>query len=222
MVRLMKQLIFGWDTSIGVWAFVLLSFLFNQPASLWVLMVAGFCAYLPDLDFIPFLALRRRFNVTVGHWVFGHYPIIVLPLEAAFVGIITSIAWPGHVIFLVTLVLVCTSGHFIHDASALPYGFQLLAPITKDGRVRFPIPLTEEHPMDLYTHYRIGWGKIIGIAPRELTQKMYDDCEDWTKSGGSEIGGRVEPVTTYQITAFWLGIAGIVILVIKNGLTWPF
>ena len=219
-----KQLIFGWDTTIGLWGFVILSSLFGEPANLYVLAVAGACAYLPDFDFAPFFALRRRLNITYGHWVFGHYPPVVLPLEVASVYGIANGLWPGHVMFVICLAIVCTSGHFIHDALK-PHGFHFLAPLTKDGRVRFPMPWTEHHPRDLYVHYQVipQW-PFITVASPQAVQLMYDDTARMTQSGrgANEIAGRVEPVTVVQLIAFWLGLAGLATLIVKNGFVSPF
>lgn len=220
-MRALKQLIFGWDTSIGIWCFMALSFTFNKPADLWLLAAAFLFSYLPDLDFIPFLALRRRLNVTVGHWVFGHYPLILLPVEIFTVMLITNEISPEQTLLVVSLAVSCTVGHFLHDAWAKPHGFHLLAPITKDGRIQFPTPWTAHPPQDLYTHYRIGWGSIISEAPREEVEKGYADTAASTTSVGNEIESRVEPVTTAQAGAFGIGILGMLALILKNGWVWP-
>ena len=211
-----SQLVLGWDTNIAILTFAFTSIFFDEPTNPWVFVVAGICAYLPDLDFIPFLVLRRRLGVDVGHWVFGHYPPIVLPLEVVVVAIVGSLVWPGHVGFLVAVALICTIGHFVHDGASKPHGFHFFAPLTRDGRIQFPVPWSNAHPRDLYVHYRIGWDQCIEEAPPEEVQKMYSDCAFMT-SGGGEIVGRIEPVTKSQITAFCIGFSALLALIAHNG-----
>ena len=149
---LVQQIAFGWDTNIALYSFVMLSFLFGEGANLWFFCIAGIAAYLPDLDLIPFLLLRKRMHIA-GHWVFGHYPIIILPLEVATVGIIALTVCQHHALFLISLVVVCTIGHFVHDAAAKSHGFHLLAPFTREGLVRFTLAILAA----LWVHYTVGW-----------------------------------------------------------------
>jgi hypothetical protein len=214
LLRLFSQLLFGWDTSIAIWGSLLVSALFEEPLTRWTLLVALVCAYLPDFDLVPFL-LRRRSDiangVALGHWVYGHYPLILLPLEALVVVAVSQRLHAGHERFLTVLAVVCTLGHFLHDAFAKPHGFHLLAPLTKDRRIQFPMPWTHAHPADLYHHYRLGDDLLLEKAPAADVQKMYDDCKRWTEGSENEIANRVEPVTAAQFLVFTLGVLGLML-----------
>jgi LexA-binding, inner membrane-associated putative hydrolase len=214
---LFLQLCCGWDTITGLGAFVLLSLAFDEPAIFWVLMVGGFCAYLPDLDFIPYLLLRKRLHL-VGHWVLGHYPPIVLPLVAASAWVATLVMWPGHAVFIVLLATICTAGHFVHDSGAKRGGFHLLAPFTPDWRIRFTL-----HKPEIWAHYRIHcWG--IKLQSSEDVQSIYDANRARSQAGGSarEVIGRVELVTRTQFVVFGICIAGLALLIARNGYRMPF
>lgn len=213
---LIRQLMFGWDTITGLGTFIVLSFVFDVPANLWVLVFAGVCAYLPDFDFIAFLLLRKRLNLTTGHWVFGHYPTIVLPLVVMGTWLTTSVVWPGHVAFLTILATSCTVGHFIHDSTKRG-GFHLLAPFTADGRISF----TLRDPM-IWTHYRIGW-QGVRVESREDTASIYTLTETLAQQDGNgEVTGRVEPVTRNQVVSLGVCIAGFGWLLVRNGYQLPF
>lgn len=218
MLELIKHLVFGWDTTIALLGFAFVSLLFGEPANLWALAFAGLFAYLPDLDMVPFLLLHRRLNITVGHWVIGHYPPIVLALEALVVAILTHLIWGGHEAFLVVLALVCTTLHFVHDAAAHDHGCPLLAPFTRDWKVRFPIPWTARHPKDLYVHYLLvpRWPFIVVASPQAVEQ-MYRDVALLSASIESEILGRVEPVTRSQITASTIASVSCLVVILVNG-----
>jgi len=210
---LAQQIAFGWDTNIALCSFVALSFLFGEGANPWFLCIAGIAAYLPDLDLIPFLLLRKKMRIA-GHWVFGHYPIIILPLEVTTVGIIALTTCRHHALFLISLVLVCTIAHFVHDAAARSHGFHLLAPFTRDGQLRF----TLASPTDLWVHYTVSWTGVKE-APKEDVQRLYETSlqRAQTYDNYSEIMSRVEAVSLSQVTTFGLGTLGLVALVICNG-----
>ena len=217
MLDMLKQLIFGWDTTIALLGFALVSLAFGEPANLWLLALAGFFAYLPDLDMGPFFLMRRRFNITVGHWVIGHYPPIVLTVEGVVAGLVTHVLWPGHEAFLVVLALVCTAGHFAHDAAAHEHGCPLLAPFTRNWKVRFPIPWTTRHPKDLYEHYRLvpTWPSFVE-ASRKAVEQMYRDTATLSASN-SEISGRVEPLTRLQFKVSVIAVASCILLLATRG-----
>lgn len=209
------QLMFGWDTITGLGAFALLSLAFDEPANVYVLLFAGFCAYLPDIDMIPFMLLRKRLGILTGHWVFFHHPPIVLPvvLCASLLG--APVFYPGHTAFITTLALVCVVGHFIHDASAKPGGFHLLSPFTRDRKIQF----TLRQPW-IWKHYRIGlWG--IREESREDMMGIYEGTA-WLASTGNELGGRTEVVTKAQLGSFGACVVSVLSLIMLNGLMLPF
>lgn len=212
---ILLQLLFGWDTITGLGVFALLSLAFGEPANVYVLAFAGFCAYLPDLDMIPFTLLRKRLNITTGHWMFFHHPPIVLSLVAPASWFGAGVLYPGHEWFIMTLAVACITGHFIHDASAKPGGFHLFSPLTRDGSLRF----TLRQPW-IWKHYRIGlWG--IREESRADMMSIYEETARLAKSG-NELGGRTEVVTLTQVKAFIACGIPMAALITMNGYSLPF
>jgi hypothetical protein len=222
LLPLAKQLMFGVDTTIGLSVFIIFSFSFGQPASLIALMIAGFCAYAPDLDLIPFMLLRKKLVVTVGHWVFGHYPVIVLPAIASTLWLVAHEFKSGHEAYLVVMGTTCTLAHFCHDCLDSDHednevvkkgGFHLLAPFTSDGRIRFTL-----HEPWIWAHYVIGYPFGIRRAPQKDVLSLYSETMRLAQGNAwGEITGRVEKHSLGETVAFAICIAGLGLLVAKNG-----
>lgn len=210
-VPLVNQLLFGWDTTIGIGVFTLLSLLFREQPRWSVFALSILSAYLPDADLIPFLLLRRRLSIKVGHWVFGHYPVLVLSVEGLGLWLISSRYFGGNTSYIITLGLVCTVCHFIHDGTQAG-GFHFLAPLTENRQIRF----TFRDPM-IWTHYRIHWGGIQKAAPQH-TRGIYIKTVAWSQQdeAGHEILMRTEPVTKAQVMFFALSISSLLLLLASS------
>ena len=124
--KVLKQLVFGVDTIIGLWVYMVLGIAFWMPPSLICLALAIFFAYLPDLDLIPFFLLKKRLRL-VSHWAVGHYPLWVTAISTLAVYLVASRVVPGSVLFLCTLCVTCIVSHFFHD-SVQPHGIAWLGP----------------------------------------------------------------------------------------------
>lgn len=117
-LRLLPSMI---DSSSGILIYTITALIFNQAFSPWGLGLGIFFALSPDLDFIPFALLRRRFRL-VSHW-FIHYPLLY-PL----IGGVIVYALGG--VFFLLLFSLGSLAHFIHD-SMDPAGVQWLWPLSR-------------------------------------------------------------------------------------------
>ena len=81
-----------------------------------------FFAVAPDLDWLPFMFLKRRFKL-VSHWLI-HFPLLYIPIGTGLVWWVSS-DW-----FYVAAFVAASLAHFLHDAHSEP-GIQWLWPFSK-------------------------------------------------------------------------------------------
>lgn len=111
----MRPLLLGWsqnryagnmiyDLCIGIFSYVGISLFFEEPFRLSYLFLALLFSLLPDIDFVPYVLLRKQRNLAT-HW-FVHFPFLYMLLG----GICSLFS-----VYLGVLLLVCTLLHLTHD-----------------------------------------------------------------------------------------------------------
>lgn len=95
------------DFSLGVVVYVFISFFGGMRFDYQFLLLSVFFAFFPDLDFILFAVLRKRYRLVSHHFI--HYPIFLIPTVATFLGFLTG-SW-----YLPTLFVAACMAHFFHD-----------------------------------------------------------------------------------------------------------
>ena len=117
-----------YDLCFGVLIYIGTSTVFGEPFSSGYLAVALLFSLFPDLDFIPYVLLRKRFQLVTHRFI--HYPILFGAM-----GLILILISP----YLGVLFLLCTLAHFVHDTfsdtSVSPLGVQWLYPFSEAGIV---------------------------------------------------------------------------------------
>lgn len=109
----------GVDLSCGVIEYAVISYLFGKDFDYKVLGLSIFFAFLPDVDFIPFVFLRKRFNLMSHQMI--HYPLILLPFGFAAVLFIAGK-------YVAALYLAGVAVHFINDTTDNLGGIKWLWP----------------------------------------------------------------------------------------------
>lgn len=117
-----------YDLCIGVLIYIGTSVVFGEPFNSGYLAAALSFSLFPDLDFIPYILLRKKFQLVTHRFI--HYPIFF-----GAIGLI--LIWISP--YLGILFLLCTLAHFVHDTlsdtSASPLGVQWLYPFSEAGIV---------------------------------------------------------------------------------------
>lgn len=204
--RLLAQLTFGIDTIVGLGLYVVLSFLFGEGFNIWFLLFAGFCAYLPDLDFTYFVFQSKEVRKW-GHWRYGfHHPILFLPLVGMGTWFGSLYFVPDHASFLTTLAIVCVFGHFVHDSTKV--GLHWFSPITRDWQISWNA---------------LEWLNVkvtrngLHVLSREEVAVRYADTARKSLGGGksNEVATRIESVTRAQLVWFTISLIGLLTLFLK-------
>src|SRR6202012_5798391 len=81
MFSMLIRILLGVDVAFGCFNYVAWSWLAGQRFSALFLILSILSTHLPDVDMIPYLFLRRRYQL-VSHWVIGHHPVLFLPFIA--------------------------------------------------------------------------------------------------------------------------------------------
>lgn len=113
------------DIVFGLVIYVAMTWAFGQGFHLIGLAVVMFFAIAPDLDFIPFVLLRRRYKL-VSHWII-HFPLLYIPIGTTLVWFVVGGEW-----FYMASFILGSLAHFLHDSRAVQ-GVQWLWPISKAG-----------------------------------------------------------------------------------------
>lgn len=113
------------DILFGCLVYLASTWVFNRSFSAIDASVVVFFALAPDLDFVPFLLLRRRLKL-VSHW-FIHFPLLYIPIGAIWVWLASRGEW-----FFVVSFILASLAHFLHDSKAVQ-GVQWLWPISRAG-----------------------------------------------------------------------------------------
>lgn len=110
------------DLSCGVIEYAVISYLFGKSFDYRILGLSIFFAFLPDMDFIPFIFLRKRLNLMSHQMI--HYPLILLPFGFAVVLFVAGK-------YVVALYLAGGAVHFINDTTDNLGGIKWLWPFSR-------------------------------------------------------------------------------------------
>lgn len=94
------------DLSCGIIEYVAISYLFGKNFDYRILGLSIFFAFLPDIDFIPFIFLRKRLNLMSHQMI--HYPLILIS-SGFFIALFLTNK------YIALLFLVGVTVHFIND-----------------------------------------------------------------------------------------------------------
>ncbi|KKS37770.1 MAG: hypothetical protein A3G49_05505 [Candidatus Sungbacteria bacterium RIFCSPLOWO2_12_FULL_41_11] len=97
------------DLASGMVVYVIVSLFFGIQFDYRVLGLSIFFAFFPDLDFIPYVLLRRRFKLVSHHII--HFPLMLIPVGAGLVWLVTQSS------YLAILFALGVFIHFLHDGS---------------------------------------------------------------------------------------------------------
>lgn len=189
MLRIFIKILFGVDMALGFLNYAAWSWLAGQRFNIWFLLLSVLSTHLPDLDFVPFLLLRRRFRL-FSHWMIGHHPVPLLFLVAA-AGFVAGKIWlPGQTGYLVGLTASGVFLHFLHDGMHR-LGFPWLSPFSQ-------------------TRYRFQRATLMAV-PRAEIEQWKNQWQSRERSVEQEFSDRLPPLTPAQLL-FW-GTAALVVVV---------
>ena len=215
LIQLIRQLVFGVDTLIGLGCYIVFSFAFQQPLNLWCLLFAGFFAYAPDFDilYFKFQSYEKR---KWGHWRLGfHHPILALPTVFLLVWLGTEWFFHAYRTYLMCMALMGVFLHFVHDMQCT-LGFHWFSPFTVDGRVSFKDPRDWAHCQFLM------YGSLFRRVPESELAHEYDREARMAREGGTEeITGRLDSFASAQYVAFVVCLLAMGLLVFLNGYRFP-
>jgi hypothetical protein len=128
------RIFFGVDMALGFFNYAAWSWLMARHFNPGFLLLSLLSTHLPDADMIPYLLLRRRHGL-VSHWIFGHYPLLVLPLTGVISFGVARVLLPHETGYLTAMVTTGVFLHFAHDGMNW-LGFPWLSPFSMK-RFRF-------------------------------------------------------------------------------------
>jgi hypothetical protein len=193
MLRTLVSILFGVDMTFGVLNFVAWSWLARQRFDIWFLFLSVFSTHLPDVDFIPYLLLRRRFRL-VSHWPIGHHPFPLLLFVTAVSFIAATIWLPGRVGYTIALTTTGVLLHFVHDGTGR-LGFPWLSPF-------------------LRTRFRFRRGQSIVVPQVEIDHWM-SRFKTQDRSIAQEISGRTPSLTWAHFLIWGAAVFILIIFVMK-------
>lgn len=193
MLSTLVRILFGVDMALGCLNYVAWSWIAGQRFSALFLFLSIFSTHFPDADMIPYLFLRRRYQL-VSHWVIGHHPLLLLPFVAVASFVAARILMPDRVGYTVVLITSGVFLHFLHDgASSL--GFPWLSPFSR-------------------TRFRFRSGKPI-VVPQAETDQWMSYWKTRERSAADEITGRAAPVTIAHFLFWGAGVLALIIFIVE-------
>lgn len=112
-MKIIPRILFGIDMSLGIVIYVLTSWIYGESFDAFILFFSIFFSFLPDMDFIPYLILKKKMRL-ISHWIFCHHPVLFIPIIAA-AGWCSSV-WHGSDKYILFIALSGITAHFIHDS----------------------------------------------------------------------------------------------------------
>jgi hypothetical protein len=197
MISTLIRIFFGVDVALGFFNYAAWSWFMAQPFNVWFLLLSIASTHLPDVDMIPYLLLRRRYGL-ISHWIFGHHPLLVLPLAgfASFAARIWASTETGYITAIVTAGVFL---HFAHDAMGT-LGFPWLSPFSMK-------------------RFRFRRGRF-GVVPNREIEEWREQELQWRqqheRSGTDEISVRTPPMTLAQLLFWGAGIISLVIFLMER------
>jgi hypothetical protein len=177
----LTRIFFGVDMALGFLNYAAWSWLAGHQFSVWFLLLSIFATHLPDADMIPYLLLRRRYQL-VSHWVVGHHPPLVLG-TVAIVSFWAASTWlPNLAVYITCLVTSGVLLHFLHDGMSR-LGFPWLSPFS----AKF---------------FRFQRGKLE-IVPQTEIDEWTNYWRTHPRSAAEEISTRAEPID-FKLLLFWV------------------
>lgn len=159
------------DGIFGVIIYIIMTIIFGKEIGATNFGLAIFFAYAPDIDFIPFIVLRKRLRL-VSHRLI-HFPLLYIPT-----GVIAILVAGGEVFHATTFVLASTA-HFVHDTTSAQ-GMQLFYPISRRAyaleKLWF-VHVTEEERQRFYNRLREGASQRSIIE--EFMMRIRKDRPKW-------------------------------------------
>lgn len=193
MLRTLVSILFGVDLMFGVLNFVAWSWFAGQPFDIRFLFLSVLATHLPDVDFIPYLLLRRHFRL-VSHWPIGHHPFPLLLFAAALSSIAATIWLPGRVGYTVALTTTGVLLHFVHDGTGR-LGFPWLSPFSR-------------------TRFRFRRGQSIIVPQREIDHLM-SRFKTQDRSIAQEISDRTPSLTWAHFVIWGATVFILIVFVLK-------
>ena len=198
MLLTLIRIFFGVDMALGFFNYAGWSWLMARHFNIWFLFLSIFSTHFPDADMIPYLLLRRRYGL-ISHWVFGHHPLLVLPL-AGIVSFGTARVWsPDETGYIVAIVTAGVFLHFAHDGMDI-LGFPWLSPFSMK-------------------RFRFRGGRFSVVSMREIEEwreRVLQSRERGGRSAMDEISGRTPPMTLAQLLFWGAGMMAFVIFVMET------
>jgi hypothetical protein len=194
MLLTLIRIFFGVDMALGLLNYAAWSWAMGQRFNVVFLALSILSTHLPDWDMIPFLLLRKRYNL-YSHWIVGHHPVFVL--SAVVVGsYFGAKAWApeaiGYTVGMITCGVVL---HFCHDTMS-KIGFPWLSPFSQ-------------------MHFRFPLGKSVIVSQAELDASEKHE-RALGRTAAAEITDRAEPISLGMF-AFWgIGVVAVVGFVMKG------
>lgn len=142
------------DLMFGVAIYFAMMFVSGRAFSLGELGLTVFFLVAPDLDFIPYILLKKKLKL-YSHWII-HFPRLYIPPGAIIVGMMGG--W-----FYATCFVLASLAHFLHDSHSIP-GIQWNFPPTK-------------------TAYRLEGFKMVPVDPFER-RKFYEILKNGASKRG--------------------------------------
>jgi len=190
------RIFFGVDMALGLFNYAVWSWLFGQPFNIWFLLLSLLSTHLPDADMIPYLMLRRRYGI-ISHWIFGHHPLLVLPLTAGISYLVLKIWMSGAAGYGAVLMTCGVFLHFAHDGFH-KLGFSWLSPFS-------------------FKYYRFSGGKFSAVPQDELDE-WWEKVMAWRQqekpSAADEISVRAPAITVGQFLIWGVGLVAVIIFAV--------
>ena len=187
MLPILIRVLFGVDMALGLLNYVGWSWCMGQRFNVFLLLLSIFATHFPDVDMIPYLLLRRRYQL-ISHWIIGHHPLLIL-CAVAVASFYAASAWlPNKAGYIVGLVTSGVLLHFLHDGMNR-MGFPWLSPFT-------------------LTRFRFQRGKSLIVQQAEMDEWLNHWKNYWkthSRTVADEVSVRAEPLG-YGHLAFW-GVA---------------
>jgi len=194
MLLTLIRIFFGVDMALGFLNYVAWSWATEQRFNVIFLLLSIFATHLPDWDMIPFLLLRKRYNLH-SHWIVGHHPVFVLS-AVVLGGFYAAKAWaPDAIGYTVGMITCGVVVHFIHDMMGVQ-GFPWFSPFS-------------------LVHFRVRKGKSVVVPQAEM--------EEWEKqermlqrTAAKEITDRAVPISAGMFLFWGIGLLALAAFVIRQ------
>ena len=138
------------DLLFGSGIYIVLALVFGREPSPTEFGWVMFFAIAPDLDWLPYLLLKKRKGL-YSHWII-HFPLLYIPIGVALVW------WASGEWFYMAAFVAASLAHFLHDAASTPgiqwfWPFSMIAHAIHDFRI---VPVYPDERRMFYEKLREG------------------------------------------------------------------